>query len=336
MLVADVAEELLEQVLECDHASGAAVLVYHDGQRGAVAQEVEEQVAGGLGLGHGADGPQDVRERRRGVEQVVREHHADDAVDGLAVDRQPAEAGVHERLPHVAQRRALLHGLHLGAWHEGVLDAEGSQLEDVRQDLGFLLVEVERARLAAFADQDLEVAAEELLERVRGRAGKLDEEPARPASELDESPEQDVGRSERQCERQQHAPGRLAQQRLWDHLTHHQHDQRGDDGLCRQDEARRVGEPEPAHVDRVEGRLEGHAHQRRVDHERDVVAHEGRGEHRRRVGEEALDDAPGAAALTRVDLAAQPVRRHERDLGAREKRAQHEHQQDGGEDHRGQ
>ena len=51
-LVGDLADDLLDDVLDRDDPGGAAVLVDHDRELGALALEVGEQVVERLGLGH--------------------------------------------------------------------------------------------------------------------------------------------------------------------------------------------------------------------------------------------------------------------------------------------
>ena len=52
VLVADLADDLLDQVLERDQPGGAAVLVDHDGHLEPVALELPQQLEDPLGLRH--------------------------------------------------------------------------------------------------------------------------------------------------------------------------------------------------------------------------------------------------------------------------------------------
>ena len=63
VLVADLADDLLEQVLDRDQAGGAAVLVDDDGALHALALELLEQLGHPLGLGHEVRGPHQRRNR---------------------------------------------------------------------------------------------------------------------------------------------------------------------------------------------------------------------------------------------------------------------------------
>ena len=64
VLVADLADDLLDQVLERHQPGGAAVLVHDDGHLQAVALELAQQLDHALGLGHEDGGPEQRRDRR--------------------------------------------------------------------------------------------------------------------------------------------------------------------------------------------------------------------------------------------------------------------------------
>ena len=91
--------------------------------------------------------------------------------------------------------------------------------------------------------------------------------------------------------------------------------------------------PEQAEQRRPQQRVEVERHQRRVEHERDVVADERRREEARGLADELADDVPDEALAVGAHLGPEPVGRDERDLGAREERAQHDHQHDESEGH---
>ena len=87
------------------------------------------------------------------VEEVVRQHHADDLVDVLAVDRQAAEAGFDEAV--VGRRRSVAPSSTAWISVRGTIESltrsvrSSNTLDRISR---LLLVQVDRARLAALAD----------------------------------------------------------------------------------------------------------------------------------------------------------------------------------------
>src|SRR5690606_728179 len=100
----------------------------------AVLEEREQEVADGLRLRHHLHRPEDGRQRRGRVEEVVREDDADDLVDVLAVDGEPREPRLDEPLPQGVEADRLLDGLDLGAGDHRVPDAERAVLEHVGEE----------------------------------------------------------------------------------------------------------------------------------------------------------------------------------------------------------
>ncbi len=117
VLVEDLADDLLDQVLERDDAVGAAVLVDHDGDLVAVRPHPRERRKHPRGRREVRDRAHEAGERTLGViggrlEQVAHVHEADDVVDrlvhdGVAGERQLAHLrdGVDEGAPSRRARR---------------------------------------------------------------------------------------------------------------------------------------------------------------------------------------------------------------------------------------
>ncbi len=152
VFVLDVADDLLEHVLDCDQARHAAVLVDHDRHVVAVRAEFAQQHVQALGLGHENGGPQHVAHVElflSGVvaQQVLREQDADDVVAILVDD---GEARVR-RGDHV--RDELVRGLadvdhvHLSARHHDVAHLHLGDLQralDHRKGVGVEEISLER------------------------------------------------------------------------------------------------------------------------------------------------------------------------------------------------
>ena len=135
VLVADLADQLLEQVLEGDEPGGAAVLVHHDGEVELLGLELAQQRVGALRARDEVRRVQvlpQVEGGRQAVEvgkQVLGVEHPDDLVDRVLEDRYP-------RVELLAQQREEPGGLggdvqaeHVGTGHhhlahEGVLQLE--------------------------------------------------------------------------------------------------------------------------------------------------------------------------------------------------------------------
>ena len=108
VLVADLADELLDDVLQGDHAGGAAVLVDDDGDRLLAAQPLQQRLHGqrlrapaAAGRRSGRPGCAAGRAAGHG-EGVLEVDHADDLVDALAVDGEAGQAGGPGQVEHVA------------------------------------------------------------------------------------------------------------------------------------------------------------------------------------------------------------------------------------------
>ena len=110
MLVGDVPDELLDDVLERDHAGGAAVLVDDDGHLQAQLAQLDQQRAQVHGLGHarrldhqggrGHVGPALVRH----ADRAAQVHQPDDVVARVADDGEPRVPGAAGQVDDVGRR----------------------------------------------------------------------------------------------------------------------------------------------------------------------------------------------------------------------------------------
>ena len=108
-LVLDLADDLLEHVLDRDQAGGVAELVDHDRQVVAVGAEVAQQLVQALALGHEHRRPQQRAQVQLGralqLEQVLGHQDADDVVALALVDREARVAGVDHHGAAARRRR---------------------------------------------------------------------------------------------------------------------------------------------------------------------------------------------------------------------------------------
>ena len=95
VFVADLADDLLDEVLERHDPRGAAVLVDDDGEVDFVALHLAQELVGFLRLRdeeHRADELSDVEvpfAAREALEQILHVDHADDLIERALVDGQP-------------------------------------------------------------------------------------------------------------------------------------------------------------------------------------------------------------------------------------------------------
>ena len=111
VLVADLADDLLEHVLDGHQAGGAAVLVDDDRHLHLPALHLLEQLGHALALGHEVRRPHQRRHRigvappARQHQQVLDEDDADDVVEVVAVDRDARVLLLAEQRAQLAERR---------------------------------------------------------------------------------------------------------------------------------------------------------------------------------------------------------------------------------------
>ncbi|CAM5536337.1 hypothetical protein SMICM304S_02855 [Streptomyces microflavus] len=144
VLVADLADELLDDVLQGDDPGGAAVLVDDDGYRLLVAQPPQQQLHG-QGLGHQQRGDGDRAGRGAQAlvggdgEGVLEVDHADDLVDAVPVDREAGEAGGAGEVEDVLGGRGGVQGADLHPGGHDVLGGEPGQREGPYEEVGCVL-----------------------------------------------------------------------------------------------------------------------------------------------------------------------------------------------------
>ncbi len=124
VLVLDVADDLLQHVLDGQQPGHAAVLVHHDGHVVAVAAEVLEQHVEPLRLGDEHRRPQHLAhvELLSGevAQQVLGEKNADDVVLALADDREARVTGLDDLGQELLGFLVDVHHVHLRARHHDV------------------------------------------------------------------------------------------------------------------------------------------------------------------------------------------------------------------------
>ena len=93
VFVANLADDLLEQVFDRDQASGATIFIDDDGHLRLTALHLLEQLRDPLALRHHERRSHQCRQRRLGGRRqrhhVLHEHDADDIVEIAAVHRNP-------------------------------------------------------------------------------------------------------------------------------------------------------------------------------------------------------------------------------------------------------
>jgi len=149
VLVPDVADELLDQVLEGDDARGAAVLVDHDRQVDALAAHLGKRGEHGLADRQELDRPDHLVDEGRlvgrgGAEQVPDVHEPDDVVVRALVDGQPRVGDARGDARGLADRRARGEELDLGARPQHLADLPLARVEDLADDAP--LVDAQRLR----------------------------------------------------------------------------------------------------------------------------------------------------------------------------------------------
>src|SRR6478735_4501265 len=160
VLVRDLADDLLEDVLDRHQAGGAAVLVDDDGDVLSHRLHLREQRVDGLGVGH------EVR-RAHHLVDALRELHvgclevaahdvlevgdADDVVEVLADDRHPGEAAAQEERERLAQVLVTLDVDDVGARHHHLTRDRVAELEHVVDHLP--LARLDQRRRLRHVDQ---------------------------------------------------------------------------------------------------------------------------------------------------------------------------------------
>ena len=163
VLVLDLADDLLEQVLDRDQAGGPAVLVEDDRDVDLPPLELVEQVVDRHRLRHEHRRPQQRAQRgpRAGAglqerQQVLRVEDADDLVDRLLVDRDPAVALLDDRVDRLLEASPSAGRRHdRDPRDHHLVEAALAELDDRVDHL--LLLGLEDALLAAALDDEPEL-----------------------------------------------------------------------------------------------------------------------------------------------------------------------------------
>ena len=174
VLVADLADDLLQHVLQGDDPGGASVLVDHDHHVGLFEAHLVEQLVDLLLLRHGVDGPQQALDpeligtgaAHENAEQVLGVDQPDDVVDVLLVDRKPGMALALDDLGDLLQAGALLDGDHVGAGDHHLADQLVADLDDRLDhlplflfDYALLLGDAEQRHQLGLGDEGSDIAA---------------------------------------------------------------------------------------------------------------------------------------------------------------------------------
>ena len=234
-LVLDLADDLLEQVLERDDALHRAVLVDDDRhvlvlRRNSVRSAARSFVSGTMYAGRRIRVEHDGRDAvvvHRG-EEVAHVEDADDVVERLAVDRVARVRRVDHRAQHVLGRHVDRDRHDLGPRHHHVRGLLVGEVEDLVEHLP--LVVLEDARLRRSGNDQAEVRL-----TVRDHAGGrgVDAERAREeVRRLLESPDQRVCGDVERLDRERNPERRrlvLAQRKSLRHKLAQGHVQIGDD-----------------------------------------------------------------------------------------------------------
>ncbi len=138
-LVVDVADDLLEHVLDRREARDAAVLVDDDGHVIAAFTKLRQQRVQALALRNERGGAQEAMQVERRfvrdevLQQVLREHDADDLVAIVADHGEARMVRLRDDLPHFVGRLILRDDDHLAARDHDVADLRVRDLEHALQ-----------------------------------------------------------------------------------------------------------------------------------------------------------------------------------------------------------
>ncbi len=182
MLVLDLADDLLDDVLDCHQALGSAEFVDDDPEVDSRGAHPGEQ----LDDAHRFGDEQRLAHQRRdrtvarrvdaGDEHVLDVDHADHLIEALAIDGQAAVAGVGERADEVVEADAARHGDDVTARDANVARGLLAKVQQVAQHLPLGRAEVARDRMRAAAflrlvDRVLDLRAQGRLGLRRRRSG---------------------------------------------------------------------------------------------------------------------------------------------------------------------
>jgi hypothetical protein len=233
VLILDLADDLLEHVLQGADPENGTLALAHDGQMAPPAPELAQGVHHGqVGAdeGHRADRVLEDHDPLAGihVKEILRVEDADDSIERALVDRDARVARVAHVVHQVLGRDAALDGEDLLAGDHHVADPGPRETEDVAEDPA--RVGPDLSRLPRLGDQERELLGR--VDRVgltRGRDAQHPDEPVSGAvhhheHEVEDASEDQQGRRAQQRGRARPVEG----DRLWRQLAHHDVEE-GDD-----------------------------------------------------------------------------------------------------------
>src|SRR6478672_3696915 len=235
VLIGDLADQLLEQVLERHDPGDRPVLVGHERLVVLLLLHLSQQVGGLLRFRHEVGGAHDVGQRHvhpplmERLQHVLGEHHADDVVEILVEDRDPGVAVLEHQRLHVAQRARILARDDIGTGHHHLARDGVAELEDRVDQLLLFLLDLALARRDLSGGLELLLGDERtLLQTLAGH------EDVRELEEcLGEGAEQAAEERDRRRDEQRDPVGALDREGLrrdvGEHVQHQrQHDRRDD------------------------------------------------------------------------------------------------------------
>ena len=157
VLVLDVAEDLLDDVLQRDDARGAAKLIDDDANRLLLTEEDLHEFLCRHGLGDEGHLADMVVPFLAGAEEFEGVDVADDVVDVLLVDEDLGVAALDKLLLQLVGRAVVGDGIDLRARHHAVADLEVGEVEGILEDLHLV---VDLASLRRVVDGGLDEVVE--------------------------------------------------------------------------------------------------------------------------------------------------------------------------------
>ncbi len=319
VLILDLADDLLEEVLDRDQAGGPAILVEDDRDVDLPPLELVEEVVDRHRLGHEHGRPQQRAERgplaRTGFQdrqEILGVEDADDLVDRLLVDRDPAMALLDDLVDRFLERRRCGQARDRDPRHHDLVEAALPELDDRVDHL--LLLRLENALLAAPLDDQPELLGGDL--RLVGHVRA--EQRGDPAGDSRQDGDQGAQRAGEEVDRDRQGEreplGARQGEGLRDELREDDREQGEADGHDQEGDA--LGGP--AQPDRGQECLEGGGEVHRCIRGREEPDHGqaelGDREEAAGIVEQAPDAARSRAALLRQLLDAAAADRDERDL----------------------
>ena len=307
MLVLDLAEYLLEDVLDGDHACRAPELVDHDGDRVAAADEQRQQLLSRHALGHVVDLVENLSDRARIAEQALGVDVSDDVVDVVAVDRQAGKLRVDELPRGFFDRATLFDGLDVDARNHAVAHEQVRKVERVLEQPDILLVLRLLAVLGGLVEQMRQILAVERADRLvapQRQPGHFEDADRHERRQFGDRVEKQI----EEIDRQREAP--VVEVRVEpDDGFRHELRREKDDGRRyeRLDQVRSSVAGRDAGG--MQSGLDQHAHLERVDDQRDIVAYQDRRDILSGIFCEQPRDVTEQAASLAFDLQLQLVRR---------------------------